>query len=250
MKPLIAPYIPAGAASLVVIDYRADTEIENTLNESGIECLRTYSCSELYDSINGHPDIMLHHIGDNKIVLAPNVYDKLAPELEKKGFALTKGATWLSRNYPGNIAYNVLRIGSIALHNTKHTDIRILEEFEKLNVKLIHTNQGYTKCSVCIVSESAIITSDRKISMEVEKHGIESLLIKPGGIELLGFEYGFIGGATGLISEDTMAFSGALDKMQDADKILRFLESKKKKVKILMNKPICDIGSIVPLKCQ
>ncbi len=248
MSFLQTPYIPSDSVKLAVLDYRADAQLEAALYSEGVSVIRTTPCKELYDAINGHPDILLHHTGENRIVLAPNVFDQLSPVLLKKGFALTKGATWLSRNYPENIAYNVLRVGSYAFHNTKYTDIRILEEFEKLNVKTIHVNQGYTKCSVCIINAATIITSDIKLANAAEKNGIESLLIKPGGIELTGLNYGFIGGASGLIGNNKLAFTGCVENIPEANRIIDFLNIKGIEVKILTNKQIKDIGSIIPLK--
>ena len=241
------PFLPEKEIKTALIDYRIGAEALETLTGLGIEVIKTVPCNELYDAINGHPDIVVFHIGDNKLVVAPNVFDMLQPVLIKKGFALTKGETWLNRNYPENIAYNVLRVGSFAFHNTKYTDKAIIEELKKNCIELIHVNQGYTKCSACIVDKNSIITSDYKIAKTVERYGIQSLLIKPGGIILKSLDYGFIGGSCGLISKNTMAFTGKLDKIQDNYKIVDFLNSKGIEVKILSTKQIFDIGSIIPL---
>jgi hypothetical protein len=241
------PFLPENKIKAVLVDYRIGTEASEALAKEGIEIINTVPCKELYDAIQGHPDIVVHHLGGNKLIVAPNVFDMLQPVFIKKGFALTKGETWLNRNYPDNIAYNVLRIGSYAFHNTKYTDKAIKDEFEKSNIDLIHVKQGYTKCSACIVNENTIITSDMMLAKTVEKYGIESLLLKPGGIILQGLNYGFIGGSCGLLSKNTMAFTGNLDNIQDNYKIVDFLNSKGIEVKILSTKQIFDIGSIMPL---
>lgn len=241
------PYLPERNIKTALVDYRIGAELERSFANTCIDIIKTVPCNELYDAINGHPDIVVHHIKDNELVVAPNVFDALESVLIKKGFALTKGETWLNRNYPDNIAYNVLRIGAFAFHNTKYTDMAIFKELEKNNVKLIHVNQGYTKCSACIVNENSIITSDSKLAETVEKYGIESLLIEPGGIALKGFDYGFIGGSSGLLSRSIMAFTGNLDNILDNYKIYDYLNSKGIEVKILSTKQIFDIGSIIPL---
>jgi hypothetical protein len=241
------PFLPEKNIKTALIDYRIDVEALEALTNSGVEVIKTVPCIDLYDAINSHPDIVVFHVGDNKLVVAPNVFDVLEPVLTKKGFALTKGETWLNRNYPQNIAYNVLSIGSFAFHNTKYTDKKIVEELKRNDVELIHVNQGYTKCSTCIVDENSIITSDNSIAKTAEKYGIESLLIEPGGIILEGLNYGFVGGSSGLLSNDLMAFTGNLDKIQDNYKIVDFLNSKGIEVKILSTKQIFDIGSIIPL---
>lgn len=248
MSFLNVPYIPENKIKTALVDYRIAKDAEKTLMDMGIELIKTVPCEELYDAIKGHPDIVVHHIKDEKLVVAPNVFDAIEPVLSKKGFALTKGETWLCRNYPHDIAYNVLRIGSKAFHNTKYTDKAIKDEFEKNEIELIHINQGYAKCSTCIVDEHAIITSDYKLSITAEKHGIECLLIEPGGIVLEAMNYGFIGGASGLLSKKLMAFTGNLENIKNSYKICDFLSSKGIEVKILSTKQIFDIGSITPLQ--
>lgn len=241
------PNLPIKKVKTVLIDYRVDSDILSSLEEMGIDTIKTVCCNELYDAIKGHPDILIHHVIGENIVIAPNVYEKLAPRFIKKGFALTKGATWLHRNYPFNIAYNVLRIGNLAFHNTKYTDSEILKLYEKYNIKLIHMNQGYAKCSVCVVNEHSAITHDKGVAKILENNGIEVLIIEPGDIVLKQLNYGFIGGSTGLLSKDTMAFSGEIYQMKDYEKILEFLDSKGVNIKILSKKKIMDIGSIIPI---
>ena len=249
MDFLKTPFIPEGNVSLAVVDYRINKEIEASLTSLGIELIKTVRCQDLYEAVDGHPDMQLLHMGENRIILAPNVFDSMAPILEKKGFAVTKGATWLVRNYPGNIAYNILRMGNFAFHNTKYTDAEVVKSLEKENVRLIHVSQGYTKCSTCILDSRTIITSDLKLSETVEKYGIESLLIKPGGIELKNLNYGFIGGASGLISEKHIAFTGNPKVLEDSSKLVEFLSNRGFEATMLWDERPVDYGSIIPLKC-
>jgi len=248
MNFLKTPFIPEDKVCLSVVDYRISPEMEASLTACGIELIKTVRCRDLYDAVDGHPDMQLHHIGGNRLVMAPNIYEYLAPVFEKKGFAVTKGATWLVRNYPGNIAYNVLRMGDLAFHNTKYTDVVIAKELEKDNVKLIHVNQGYTKCSTCILDSRTVITSDIKLAATAEKYGVESLLIKPGGIELKNLNYGFIGGASGLVSKKRIAFAGTLENLEESDRIIRFLVDKDFEIITLTGSKLVDYGSIIPLK--
>ena len=251
MSFLNIPFIPDSDVSLAVVDYRISAEVEESLTSLGIELIKTVRCRELYEAVDGHPDMQLIHMGGEKIILAPNVFESMSPVFEKKGFAVTKGVTWLVRNYPGDIAYNVLRMGNYAFHNTKYTDGEIVRELDKQNVELIHISQGYTKCSTCILDSRTIITSDPKLSKTVEKYGIESLLIKPGGIELKNLNYGFIGGASGLISEKHIVITGTLETLEDGNRVIDFLKYKEIKITELGKDKLVDYGSIIPLKsCQ
>lgn len=250
MSFLETPFIPEGKVSLTVIDYRISPVIEANLNKDGIECIKTIRCPELYKAVDGHPDMLMLHVGGNRIVLAPNVYEVMAPYLTKKGFAVTKGATWLGRNYPGNIAYNVVIVGDVAFHNTKYTDVEVMKALEKENIAILNVRQGYTKCSVCVLDSKTIITSDQKISKTAEEHGIESFLIKPGGIELTGLNYGFIGGASGLLSKKQIAFTGSLERLKDSRELIGFINSRGFDIITLCEERLVDYGSILPLKCQ
>ncbi|NLM43189.1 MAG: hypothetical protein GX201_04120 [Clostridiales bacterium] len=241
------PNLPENRVKTVVIDYRTGLEILSSLAGMEIDVIKTVCCNELYDAIKGHPDILIHHVIGENIVIAPNVFERLAPKFSKKGFALTKGATWLHRNYPYNIAYNVLRIGNLAFHNTKYTDPEILKLYEKYNIKLIHMNQGYAKCSVCVVDEHSAITHDKGAAKVLEDNGIEVLFIEPGNINIDQLDYGFIGGSSGMLSKDIIAFSGNIERMKDYVKIMEFIALKGISIKILSDKKIMDIGSIIPI---
>lgn len=244
------PFIPDGKVSLAVIDYRMPKAMEVRMNSMGIECIRTARCRELHEAVDGHPDMLMMHLGGNRIVLAPNIFEEMAPMLQKKGFAVTKGATWLVRNYPGNIAYNVLRLGNQVFHSIKYTDPELLKAFENEHLKLINVRQGYTKCSVCILDGNTIITSDRKLTEMAGANGIDSLLIEPGGIELKGLDYGFIGGSSGLLGLKLIAFSGNIESLENADKIDDFLASKGISKVDLSPEKMVDYGSIIPLICH
>lgn len=250
MNFLKVPFIPDSDVSLAIVDYRISSVIEKNLKLKGIECIKTVRCPDLYDAVDGHPDMLMFHLGGNSIVLAPNIYESMAPNLLKKGFAVTKGATWLVRNYPGNIAYNILRVGNTVFHSIKYTDPEIIKVLKNENVKILNVNQGYTKCSVCILNDKTIITSDEKISDIAEKHGIESFLTEHGGIDLKGLNYGFLGGASGLLSKKCIAFSGNLESIEDNYKLIDFINSKGFEIVYLSNERAVDYGSILPLKCR
>ena len=183
----------------------------------------------------------------NNIVVAPNVYDYYNDILSNYNFNVIKGNSLISKKYPNNIQYNVAILGNYAIHNFKYTDNIILEYLDKFNIKKINVKQGYCKCSICIVDENSIITSDEGIHKEVIKYGIDSLLIEKGYIDLFDLDYGFIGGCSGLISKDTLSFFGDIKKHPDYNRILEFVNKKNKKIISLSNEKLLDLGSLIPL---
>ncbi|MDB8792035.1 hypothetical protein PN398_15030, partial [Romboutsia sp. 1001216sp1] len=158
-----------------------------------------------------------------------------------------KGNLPIESKYPNNIQYNVCLFGKYAIHNFDYTDKNILKYIKENNLTMINVNQGYTKCSVCIVDENSIITSDEGIYKEVIKHNIDCLLISKGNIDLFNMNYGFIGGCSGLISHKELAFYGNIKLHPDYDKIYDFVKSKNKEIISLSDEKLLDLGSLIPI---
>ena len=247
MKFVKDSFIVSGNLSLALIDKRATSNMKTSLNNKNIKILETTDCSNTYDAIKYHPDISICKLNDNNIIVAPNVYEYYKELLTKYNFNVIKGNSIISSKYPHNIQYNVCIFGKYAIHNFKYTDKLILDYLDKNNYIKINTNQGYSKCSTCIVDENSIITSDEGIFNAVKKYDIDCLLIQTGHIYLFELNYGFIGGCSGLISKDELAFFGDITSHPDYDKILDFVSSKNKKLVCLSNEKLLDLGSIIPL---
>ncbi|KPU26663.1 hypothetical protein TR13x_09230 [Caloranaerobacter sp. TR13] len=241
------PFIPIQKAKAVIIDGSVSEKVINTLTELDIHVIKTVKCEEVYDAISYHPDIVIHPIDYQTLIIAPNVYDYYKDMLKNTHLKLIKGERKLKRNYPENIAYNVARVSRYAIHNFKYTDEKLKYYLEKLGIEFINVKQGYSKCSTCIVSDNAIITSDPSIYKECNKYSIDTLFINSGYIDLPGLDYGFIGGATGFISDIQLAFTGEYQHHPNFLDINVFLKKYGKKPVILSNKKIIDIGSIIPL---
>lgn len=239
------PFIPQKKPNIAIVDGRTSKEINDNLSKYGVKIIKTCKCEELYDSISYHPDIVLHPINHKTVIVAPNVYDYYNDVLPFYGVKVIEGEKKLSRNYPENIAYNVARISRYAVHNTNYTDEKLKFYIEREGIEFINVNQGYSKCSLAIVGEDACITSDPSIFKELEKNSIDVLLIEEGFIELPGLNYGFIGGATGMISKDELLISGTIIEHPSLRKINDFLKKYKIKSVYLSNNRIIDIGSII-----
>jgi hypothetical protein len=231
----------------MILDGRTPITISNSLEKMGIHVVRTTCCKELYPAISYHPDIQLHPINEKEIVIAPNVYDNMEKALTQLGLSVIKGSTDLKSNYPHNVAYNVARISNFAIHCFKYTDPNLLKLLKQEDVEFIDVKQGYSKCSICIINERAIITADQGIAKAVEKNGIEALLVSPGYILLPGLSYGFIGGASGLLGRDQLAFSGNLSHHPDYVRIIKFLDEQKMNPIFLSHEDLIDIGSMIPI---
>lgn len=248
MKYLGLPNIPESTVKLALVDGRISPEVEKNLSELGITLIKTRPYPGMYEAVSYHPDIMFHHISYENLVYAPGVNDDILSELLLYRFKMIKGSTCLTGKYPGNIAYNVARIGNLAFHNTKYTDPVLKDELHRTGVELVHVNQGYTKCAVSVVNKKSMITSDMGIARAAEKRGLNVLWIEPEeNIVLEGLKHGFIGGSSGLLDKDLWSVSGDFDTLKSAWKVREFLENCNKKVISLSDGRIVDMGTIIPL---
>ena len=120
----------------------------------------------------------------------------------------------------------------------------MLEFLESQNVESLNVNQGYSKCSTLIVDENSIITPDDSIHGAAEKSGINSLKISTGHVVLPGYDYGFIGGASGMI-DNKVLLTGDFSHHPDYRKIMKYIEEAGKEVIVLSKEAIIDLGSIL-----
>ena len=247
MKFMKSSFIPSKKINLALVDNRVPKNILQNLNKLNINIIKTTKCDETYDAISCHPDICVIKLYDNDILVAPNVYDYYNEILKPYGFNVIRGNSHICSKYPNNVQYNVAILGNKVIHNFKYTDSILLDYIEKNKMEKINVKQGYCKCSICIVDENSIITSDEGIYKEVIKHDIDCLLVEKGHIDLFELDYGFIGGCSGLISEDTLAFFGNIEKHPNFEEIESFVSKRNKKIISLSKEKLIDLGSLIPL---
>ncbi|MFA7411382.1 MAG: DUF6873 family GME fold protein, partial [Tissierellaceae bacterium] len=200
-----------------------------------------------HPSIAYHPDIVIHPINHNSLMIAPNVYDYYEEKMGKMGIKLIRGEKYLDCKYPDDIAYNVGRLSNVAVHNFKHTDEKLKFYLQKENLKFVDVKQGYSKCSLAIVGEYSAISSDYPIYSKLTGLGFDVLLIEPRHIDLPGQEYGFIGGTNGNLSREKSIISGSIDKHPNKKEILSFFARNQIELIYLSQNPLLDIGTIITL---
>ena len=125
--------------------------------------------------------------------------------------------------YPGDVGLDLLTLkyDSVCLGHERSAD-EVRSAIERNGGRFIPVRQGYTRCSVLKVTENAVITADESIARETARKSIDTRVISPGGIALEGYDYGFIGGASGVIGESVLFF-GELDAHRDGRQISEFI---------------------------
>ncbi len=221
------------------------------LIEQGIEVFQVTEQKNLPAPCASHPDMRLCYLGEGRVLAD---CEELAQSLEGFGLAAAVPARRLQSIYPQDAVLNVLFLGECLFCRTGSPQKpgaaeEIIRFAEEKRISVHPVRQGYTRCSACVVSEKAIITADLSIGLAAEKAGIDVLQIRPGHISLPGYEYGFIGGCTGLLGPEILAVCGCLESHPDGERILDFVRGHGVQVLSIPTPDgrLWDIGGIVPL---
>ena len=208
--------------SKVYISENASPLLKDYLAGNNHIIVEIKSTDQVYESISSHPDIFMCKI-NREIIQSEND---------------------LGYSYPENIKYNGVQVGKYFIHNTNFTAQRLMAAVKNAGLIPVHVNQGYTKCSIVVVDENAIITSDKGIRNALLPLGIDVLLISVGSVKLKGLPYGFLGGASGRI-ENTIIFNGDLSEHPDYINISNFIFDRGLILQYFDEYPLEDIGSII-----
>lgn len=229
------------------IDYRTTQTEKQNLKKLGFTCIEIPKCTSLYPAIDGHVDIQLNILNKTKkeVIIHKDIDESFKLQLQENNINYIETINSLSNKYPKDIIINSLILDNYFIHNLKYTDPILLKLQE--TKKVIHVNQGYTKCSCLPVNEKAIITSDISIYKELISNKFDVLLVPPGDILLPGLNYGFIGGVGGMISDNYMAFFGNLDNYLYGSEVKKFLDKYNVKPIYLSNGKLNDRGSLLIL---
>lgn len=208
------------------------------------EIIPSISCDTISEPVCAHPDMVLFKSGEKNFICAPEVYEKYCKILIPLGVNLICGTKKLSCHYPWDIAYNVFKTDKFALGKFSETDTKILQYLDDEKIEMININQGYAKCSTCAF-DGGVISADGGICSAASKKGLDVLKIPCGEIRLLGYDYGFIGGASGINSDGDVFFFGDLDSVSFGKQIYDFIKRKGRKILQIKDFPLTDVGTIM-----
>lgn len=245
IKPLETPNIPKGRVRTVVVG-TDDPLLINTLETHGISVIKTVESPNLDKRVSRHTDMLLLNIAPKELLMDSTQKSNLVKFLTI-GYSVKELNSKVSSPYPKDSALNTVVLGDKLIYCPTAGCNNTLDYAYKYGYKLIAVKQGYVKCSVCPLDCNTAITDDESIYKALSKNGIDCLLINKGSVQLSGFEYGFIGGCTGLIDKDKLLFNGDISFHSDSIIIERFLSEHGITPIIIKGRPLTDIGSIIPL---
>lgn len=225
---------------MIVVDYYTDDKILKELSKID-KVVKTKPNLQIMDGINAHPDLLIRPLNTDTLAVDDENLSYYSSIFKDKKIIPIKN---IKSPYPNHVKLNFAIYQNLFIHNLNYTDTEVYQYYHERKYEFIHVKQGYTKCNL-VVGKNCLITSDVNI-YEKLKSKTKILLIEHKQIKLRGFNYGFIGGTSGII-KDTLYFTGSLDKHSSSEKIIDFLETNNEKYKFITNGELVDIGSIIEI---
>ena len=231
---------------LIIVDHRIKEASLSALRREGFQPLLIPPANYLSDAVSSHSD-MLMFLSFGRLFCHRNYYESNVSLIdhicETAALTLTLSDEATGDKYPRDVLFNACIVGNRLICNEKTISKPILASAREFGYEIIHVSQGYTKCSICKVSENAIITADKSIATACREALIDVLLISEAHISLPPYAYGFIGGASGTY-RDKVYFCGSLDLHPDGKSIKEFCAKHKKTSLSLSDEKLQDVGSL------
>ena len=234
----------------IIIDPRMRNVEKNTLKYLGYELVPIQRSNNVYPEISSHVDIFTTKIGDT-LVVEKSQFEDLTFMLKKSEYNIVRGKEQIEMHYPDDIKYNVAIIGNYAVHNFKYTDKKVLKLLQEGGYELIDVEQGYTNCSIAVIDDTSVITTDKKIAERLRANNLSVLLLDyTPDIKLLDEHgryssmQGFIGGAIGKVDNNIIIF-GDLEKIDRDGKIRNFITERHLQIIEFNGLDVIDYGGIL-----
>lgn len=210
----------------------------------GYEVLPLLPSDSLAPPVASHPDMICHRLDTGRWVFERSAYEKNRDMLEGLKLDILVAKSGVGRDYPYDIAFNAARVRDKLICNPPYLLPEIREYAVRTGLKIVPTRQGYARCSTCVAGDG-IITSDISIYRAATGEGIDCLLISSGYIRLDGYSTGFIGGASGMIGENTLVLTGDIRLHPDYFAIKDFTNRKGIDIICLTDEIMYDYGSLL-----
>ena len=226
----------------VLIDPRVSEACERTLVSLGVSVKRLPLSSDLDRPVSGHPDLLTAKLPRGELLLTRRYYEANRAFFDGLGHPLCPTAEALEPQYPRDVLFDALAVGD-TLYGKEGTVSRVLRREYR---HFVPVKQGYARCSVAMLSDRAAVTADRGLADALRRSGVAVLDIRPGHIALPGYDYGFIGGASGTVDGHAL-FCGDLSLHPNGESIAEFCKSHGKTAVSLSHKPLYDYGTVMLL---
>ena len=198
---------------------------------------------DLAEPVRCHPD-MIFAVLDGRLYVSARYFcenaDVIGRIAEYGAFEIHPYDGLRNEVYPHDTAFNIAVRGDSVICRPDSTAPSLLDFAAVQGYRIVPVKQGYTGCS-CVVTEDAVLTSDRGIAESLARAGIPCILLPSpdGSISLPGYACGFWGGACGY-HDGVIFFCGNADTLPCADDIRRLGY----RMVSLSGTPVTDYGGI------
>lgn len=233
--------------TIAVLGEDARGEISDALEKLGFEVILLPRFERLAEPVSSHADMLILPI-ENKVFTSKEYFRRAISAFERLseyGYEVVPCDTTLSAVYPDDVAFDALFLNRHILCHAQKLPREVVQAATEAGFSIIHSRQGYAKCSAVAVCDNAIITADKNIEVCARAAGAQvmTLTASPKHIALCGYDCGFIGGTSGCFG-DTVYFSGDISTHPDGEKIKEFCSGLGKRTVSLSSRPLTDIGGI------
>ena len=227
----------------ILVDERMSDKVRASLSYYG-EVISLPKWRGLPEPISSHPDMLFHPLPDGRILVGRDYYNENREFFSRFGDVFLFDEKTPSGEYPFDVRFDCLGVNDVLYGKEGFVSDAVMSHYKSF----VSVKQGYTRCSVAMLSEKCAVTSDRGIAAALRNNGIDVLLIRPGHIELKGYDNGFIGGAGALIESGIYGFFGDLNSHPDGEMISEFAARHKIKAVSLSDEPLSDNGGLLVIQ--
>lgn len=197
--------------------------------------------------VASHPDMLMMIIGRDVVIPASygdreDVYPILDVLRSRCGVRLILSERSPGDAYPDDVVCNALLFGGRLYGKLSALAPEILHLAEEGGIDAVDVAQGYAGCSALACGD-ILLTADPSIRKAVRDRCGEVMFLSPGGIDLPGYDTGFIGGAGGY-ADGHAVFFGDVHRHPDGERIAQTLADRGIVCHCLGDGPLTDFGGI------
>ena len=235
---------------LALISERADENIINSLVRLGFIVVSLPSDGRLAPPVAHHADMLVFSLEDT-VFCNEKYFDEnqnIFNIVSSYGYRILPSSFNVSSDYPNDVALNQAVFKRTIVGRRESCAKSILDYATHREYAYRSVKQGYAKCSTLILGDKAIVSADDGILSVASELGFDTLKIRNGAreINLPGYDYGFIGGASA-VCENEVFFFGDLSLHTQGKDIKDFCEKHGFCVNSLSSATLCDLGGAVIL---
>ena len=230
-----------------IVSEKISASCKRTLESEGFAVLPCPACTLLPAPISHHPDSLMARAGAHLFTYEGYIQKNaaffsslqaLCPHLTVHGLAEPYGAS-----YPEDCRYNLLTADKHAFFHPAGLAPSLIRAIGALGYREIRTRQGYAACTVLTLGDRHAITADAGLAGLLSENGVSVLKIENGEILLPPYDYGFIGGASGVYGS-TAYFLGDITRHPSYGAMHGFADRAGFSLRSLSSEPLRDLGGI------